>query len=103
MNLQELLKKFSGICLRRKKIRGKRAQVLLRIDDEAVLIFLGELSGSADDLIDSRLGPISVRHSGWSRAAADCIRDVMAITKMGFLQRRRAWPRWLESLRRDSV
>jgi hypothetical protein len=40
----------------------------LRIDDEAVLIFLGELSGSADDLIDLRLGPISARHSGWSRA-----------------------------------
>ncbi len=32
----------------------------MRIDDEAVLIFLGELSGSADDdLIDLRLGPIS--------------------------------------------
>jgi hypothetical protein len=39
----------------------------LRIDDEAVLIFLGELSGSADDLIDLRLGPISAHHSGWSR------------------------------------
>jgi len=39
----------------------------LRIDDEAVLIFLGELSGSADDLIDLRLGPISARHSGSSR------------------------------------
>ena len=36
-------------------IRGKRAQVLLRIDDEGVLIFLGE-PGSADDLIDLRLG-----------------------------------------------
>jgi hypothetical protein len=29
----------------------------LRIDDETVLIFLGELSGSGDDLIDLRLGP----------------------------------------------
>ena len=97
----------------------------MRIDDEAVLIFLGELSGSADDdLIDLRLGPISAPITAGldrkkSRAAkkspagaglslqeepsnltftidacdnsaADCTRDVMAITKMRFLQRRRA-------------
>ena len=109
----------------------------MRIDDEAVLIFLGELSGSADDdLIDLRLGPISAPITAGldrkkSRAAkkspagaglslqeepsnvtftidacdnsaADCTRDVMAITKMRFLQRRRGRPRWLESLRRDS-
>jgi hypothetical protein len=133
VNLQALLRNL----LEAQGIRGKRAQVLLRIGDEAVLIFLSELSGSADDLIDLRLGPISARHSGWSRAreiaalkksparaglslqeepsnvtftihasdnsAADCTRDVMAITKMRFLQRRRGRPRWLESLRRDSV
>ena len=39
----------------------------MRIDDEAVLILLGGLSGSADDLIDLRPGPMSARYSGWSR------------------------------------
>jgi hypothetical protein len=31
-----------------------------------------------------------------TNSAADCTRDVMAITKMRFLQRRRGRPRWLE-------
>jgi len=32
------------------------------------LFFSASCPGSADDLIDLRLGPISARHSGWSRA-----------------------------------
>src|SRR4029453_6729167 len=34
------------------RVRGERAQVLLGFDDEAVLVFLGELSRGADDFID---------------------------------------------------
>src|SRR5262245_23598738 len=34
------------------RVRGERAQVLLRFDDEAVLVLLGELSRGADDLIN---------------------------------------------------
>ena len=94
----------------------------MRIDDEAVLILLGELSGSADDLLDLRLdrsaraiaaGPDRRQSRGAKKSparaglslqeepsnvtftidrqansAADCTRDVMAITKMRFLQRR---------------
>ena len=63
VNLQALLRNL----LEAQGIRGKRAQVLLRIGDEAVLIFLSELSGSADDLIDLRLGSISARAAGLER------------------------------------
>ena len=31
-------------------------------------------------------------------SAADCTRDVMAITKMRFLQRRRGRPRWVDGI-----
>jgi hypothetical protein len=33
-------------------VRGERAQILLRFNDEVVLVLLGELSGGADDVID---------------------------------------------------
>src|SRR5258707_15734306 len=33
-------------------VRVERAQVLLRFDNETVLVLLGELSGGADDLVD---------------------------------------------------
>jgi hypothetical protein len=33
-------------------VRGERAQVLFRFDNEAVLVFFGKLSRGADDLID---------------------------------------------------
>jgi hypothetical protein len=50
-------------------VRGERAQVLLRFDNEAVLVLLGELSRSADDLIDKpgqihRLGLSTPRDRG---------------------------------------
>jgi len=33
-------------------VRGERSQVLLRFDDEAVLVLFGKLSRGADDLVD---------------------------------------------------
>src|SRR5512132_2313260 len=51
VNLQALLSRLSRICLTH-GVRGERAQVLLGFDDEAVLVFLGELSRGADDFID---------------------------------------------------
>src|SRR5262249_12889778 len=44
-------------------IRGEGTQVLLRLDDEPVLVLLGELSGAADDLIDEP-GPIDTLATG---------------------------------------
>src|SRR5262249_12686435 len=35
-------------------VHGQCAEVLLGIDDEAVLVLLGKLSGGADDLVDQR-------------------------------------------------
>ena len=52
VNLQALLSRLSRICLSRMEIRGERAQVLLRFDDEPVLVLLGQLSRRADDLVD---------------------------------------------------
>src|SRR5262245_54042646 len=52
VNLQALLKRLSKICLSRMGIRGERAQVLLRFNDEPVLVLLSKLTGGADDLID---------------------------------------------------
>jgi hypothetical protein len=42
-----------GVCAKEPHgVRVERAQVLLRFNDEAVLVLLGELSRGADDLID---------------------------------------------------
>src|SRR5260221_8299572 len=51
VNLQALLKRLSRICL---SLMGSvvTAPTFSRFDDEAVLVLLGELSRSADDLID---------------------------------------------------
>src|SRR5262249_6106820 len=35
-------------------VNGQCAEVLLGVDDEAVLVLLGKLSGSANDLVDQR-------------------------------------------------
>src|SRR5262249_11532320 len=35
-------------------VDGQCAEVLLGVDDEAVLVLLGKLSGGADDLVDQR-------------------------------------------------
>src|SRR6478672_11007233 len=48
VNLQALLSRLSRICLS----RMESAVVLLRFNDEAVLVLLSELSRGADDLID---------------------------------------------------
>src|SRR5262249_40864364 len=37
-----------------RRVHGQYAEVLLGIDDEAVLVLLGQLSGGADDLVDQR-------------------------------------------------
>ena len=52
VNLQALLKRLSRILLEPHGVGGERAHVLLRFDDEAVLVLLGELSRGADDLVD---------------------------------------------------
>jgi len=35
-------------------VHGQCAEVLLRVNDEAVLVLLGKLSGRADDVVDQR-------------------------------------------------
>jgi hypothetical protein len=48
-------------------VRGERAHVPLRFDDEAVLVFLDELSRGADDLIDEP-GEVwlhAIKHDGF--------------------------------------
>src|SRR2546422_3087025 len=52
VNLQALLRRLSRICLEPHGVRVERAQVLLGLDDEAVLVLLGELSPGAADLLD---------------------------------------------------
>ena len=54
VNLQALLNRLSRICRSRMGSRVERAEVLLRFDDEAVLVLLGELSRSADNLVNQR-------------------------------------------------
>src|SRR5262245_31204070 len=51
VNLQALLNKLSRICRSRMGSTGQRAEVLLGVNDEAVLVLLGELSRGADDLV----------------------------------------------------
>jgi len=36
------------------RVHGQCAEVVLDVDDEAVLVLLGKLSGGADDLVDQR-------------------------------------------------
>src|SRR5262249_52693180 len=54
-----LFRKLAGVAQEIKQnllqphgVRGERANVLWRFDDEAVLVLLGKLSRSADDLVD---------------------------------------------------
>ena len=54
VNLQALLNRLSRICRSRMGSTVQRAEVLLRLDDEAVLVLLGELARGADHLVDQR-------------------------------------------------
>src|SRR5262249_15405018 len=52
VNLQGVAQEIEQDLLEPHRVRGERAQVLLRFDNEAVLVLLGELTGGADDLVD---------------------------------------------------
>src|SRR5262249_54313745 len=51
VNLQALLRRLSSICRSRMGVHGQCAEVLLCVNDEAVLVLLGKRSGGADDLV----------------------------------------------------
>ena len=53
VNLHALLSRLSRICRRRMRVDRQSAEVLLRLDNQAVLVLVGELSRGADDLIRS--------------------------------------------------
>src|SRR6516165_392921 len=57
VNLQALLSRLSRICRSRIGSTVNAPKVLLRVDDEAVLVLLGKLSGGSDDLVDQRCSP----------------------------------------------
>jgi hypothetical protein len=54
VNLHALLRRLSRICRSPHGVHGQCAEVLLGVNDEAVLVLLGKLSGGADDLVDQR-------------------------------------------------
>jgi len=57
VNLQALLSRLSRICRSRIGSTVNAPKVLLGVDDEAVLVLLGKLSGGSDDLVDQRCSP----------------------------------------------
>src|SRR5262245_14655451 len=52
VNLQALLSRLSQDLLEPHGVCLERTQVLLRFNDELVLVLLGQLSGGADNLVD---------------------------------------------------
>ena len=54
VNLQALLNRLSSICRKRMGSTVNATEVFLGVNDEAVLVLLGKLSGGADDLVDQR-------------------------------------------------
>jgi hypothetical protein len=53
VNLQALLGRLSKICLNRNRINKQSTEVLWRVDDEPVLVLIGELTGGNKNLLCS--------------------------------------------------
>ena len=54
VNLQALLRRFEQNLPQPHGVHGDGAEILLSVDDKAVLVLLGELACGADDLVDQR-------------------------------------------------